>query len=79
MIKLIDLWSELLGGSETELGFHSGHGPSASSEGLLLSQVLEHGREVFLGVALCAHHPVDLMGLTAQQDRALCAGSRVLC
>lgn len=54
-------------------------GQSANSEGLLLSQELEHGREILLWVALCTHHPVDLMGLAAQEDWALCVGGGVLC
>lgn len=54
-------------------------GQSANSEVLLLSQELEHGREVLLRVALCTHHPIDLMGLAAQENRALCVSGGVLC
>lgn len=65
--------------AQDSLVSNSVHGQSAHSEGLLLSEKLEHGWEVFLWVALRAHHPVDLMGLTAQEDGALGAGGRVLC
>lgn len=79
MIKLVYLWSERWGGSETEAAFQECPGPSANSEGLLLSQELEHGREVLLRVALGTHHPVDLVGLAAQEDGALGVGGGVLC
>lgn len=77
LIKLIHWWARRR--RQGSVWFQKCPQLKGTSETLLLSQKLEHGWEVFLRVALCTHHPVDLMGLTAEDDRALCAGRRVLC
>lgn len=58
------------------------HAPAVDGRGLLppllLTQELEHGREIFAGVPARTHHAVDLMGQRAQRDGGLGAGGRVL-
>lgn len=45
---------------------------------LLLTQELEYGGEIFIGVTARTHHTVELMGQGAERHRSLCVGGCVL-
>lgn len=46
---------------------------------VFLTQELENGGEIFIGVTARAHHAVNLVRHGAEWDRSLCVGGRVLC